>query len=79
MQSRATDIADHILSLGDWLIRVRGEVRVRDGLGDGFRVRVRDRASVRARGRLGFIYYCRNMLELNLGPSGKKQKTSKFA
>ena len=57
------------------------EVRVRDGLRDGFRDKVR--ASVRARGGLGFIYYCRNMLEQKLRPSRifekKKQKTSKFA
>ena len=40
--------------LKGFLFRVSGEVRVRDGLGDGFRVRVR--ANVRARGALGFIY-----------------------
>ena len=35
--------------LSGFLFRVRGRVGVRDGVGDGFRVRVRDRASVRAR------------------------------
>ena len=29
-------------------------VRVRDGVGNGLRVRVRDRASIRARGGLAF-------------------------
>ena len=37
---------------------------VRVGLGDGFRVR--DRASVRAKGGLGFIYYCRFLLDISL-------------
>ena len=46
--------------------RVRGEIRVRDGLGDGFRVR--DRTNVR--GGLGFIYYCWNIIEIMLCPSG---------
>ena len=57
------------------MIRVRSEVRVRDVLGDG--LRVRDRAGVRARGGLGFIYYCRNMLELKLHPSGILGKKNK--
>ena len=56
--------------LSSFLIRVRGEVRVRDGLGDGFRVRVRDRAGVRASGGFGFLYNCRNMVEIKLCPSG---------
>ena len=40
------------------------------GLGDGFRVRVRDRAGVRASGGFGFLYNCRNMVEIKLCPSG---------
>ena len=72
------------LFLSGFLIRVRGEVRIRDGLEDGFRVRVRvrDRARVRARGGLDFIYYCRDIIELKHRPSGifgKKQKTPEFA
>ena len=38
------------------LFRVRDGVKVRHGVGDGFRVRVRDRVSVRAKGWLGFMY-----------------------
>ena len=56
--------------LKGFLFRVSGEVRVRDGLGDGFRVRVRDRAGVRASGGFGFLYNCRNMVEIKLCPSG---------
>ena len=44
-----------------FVIRVRGGVRARDGVGDGFRVR--DRVSVRAKGGLDFIYYRPNLLE----------------
>ena len=59
------------------MIRVRGEVGVRVGLGDGFRVTVRDRVSIGAWEGLGFIFYCRNMLESKFGPSGifDKNKT----
>ena len=39
-------------TLSGFLTRVKGEVRVRDGIGDGFRVR--DRASVNAKARGGF-------------------------
>ena len=55
--------------LRGFLFRVSGEVRVRDGLGDGFRVRVRDRAGVRVSGGLGFLYKCQNMVETKLCPS----------
>ena len=55
--------------LSGLLFRVRGGVRVRDGVGDGFRVR--DRASVRARGGLGFIYHNSKKLELKLRLSVK--------
>ena len=56
---------------------------MRSGLGMGYGVvfldRVRDKASVRAR-VLCIIYYCRNVLELKLPPSGifgeKNQKAS---
>ena len=50
--------------------QVRDDLRVKDGLGGGFRVRVRDMASIRARGGLGTIYYCRDVLESKLRPSG---------
>ena len=36
-------------SLSGFSFRVSGRGRVRDGAGDGFRARVRDRASVRAK------------------------------
>ena len=39
-------------TLSGFLTRVKGEVRARDGIGDGFRVR--DRASVNAKARGGF-------------------------
>ena len=42
-------------------MRVRGEFRV--GVGYGFRVRVRGRVSVRAKGWLGFMYYGLMLLE----------------
>ena len=42
-----------------FVIRVRGGVRARDGVGDGFR----DRVSVRAWGGLGFLHYSPNLLE----------------
>ena len=43
-------------------------IRVKDGVvvGYGFRVRVSDRVSFRARGGLGFIYCRLNLLELKL-------------
>ena len=45
-------------TLSVFLTRVKGEVRVRDGIGDGFRVRDADRASgnAKARGGLGLIF-----------------------
>ena len=45
-------------------------------MGDGFRVRVRDRVNIRAKGWLGFTYYGPKLLELRLrsgGGFGKKQ------
>ena len=68
-QSGFQDIPDVFcfqVFLSGFLFRVRGEVRVRDGLGDDFRVRV----GVRASGGLGFIYNCQNMVETKLCPSG---------
>ena len=51
-------------------LRVRGWVR--DGVGDGFRVR--DRASVGARWGLEFMYRNPNLLEIKLHPSVKSWK-----
>ena len=45
-------------------------------MGDGFRVRVRDRVNIRAKGWLGFTYYGPKLLKLRLrsgGGFGKKQ------
>ena len=56
--------------LSGFLFRVR--VGVRDGVGDGFRVRVR------ARWGQGFIHHNPNLLELKLRPSGKTQKKQKI-
>ena len=47
-------------------IRIRGWFRVRVGGGAGFRVRVRERVSVRAKVWLGFMYYSLKLLELKL-------------
>ena len=57
------------------MIRVRGGVRVRDGVGDGFRFRV----SVRSRGGLSLIHFSPNLLELKLHSGGglKKKKIEK--
>ena len=61
-----------------FLFRVRGKVRVKVGVGGGFRVRV----SFRARRKVCFIHFNPNLLELKLRPSGKpppkkKQKKNK--
>ena len=58
--------------LSGFLFRVRGRVGVRDGVGDGFRVRVR------ARWGQGFIHHNPNLLELKLRPSGKTRKKQKI-
>ena len=53
------------------LIRVRGGVNIRDGF------RVTDRAMVRARGGMGFIYHSPNLLEVKLC-SGRKYRKNKY-
>ena len=66
-----------IFLLGLGLRRLGLEVRVKDGLGDGFKVRVNDRT----REGLGFIYYSQNITELKIRPSGifgKKTKDVRF-
>ena len=50
-------------------------------VGDSVRVRVRDRASVRAKGWLGFMYYGPKLLNLKLrsgGGFGKKQNRAEI-
>ena len=56
-------------------------IRDRDGfrVGDGFRVRVRDRISMRAKGWLGFMYYGLKLLELKLRSGGGFRKKQNHA
>ena len=54
------------------MFRVRGGVRVRDGVSFRVRVRVGIRSRVRARCRFGFIFFSTSKLELNICPYEKK-------
>ena len=60
---------------GGLLIRVRGGVRARDGVGDGIRVR----ASVRAWGSFGFMYDILTLLKIKLCPCGISEKKNMCA
>ena len=48
--------------------KVRDGLRIRVGVGDGFRVR--DRNSVNAKGRLGFMHYGLKLLKLKFRSGG---------
>ena len=54
------------------MFRVRGKVRVRDGVSFRVRVRVGTRSRVRARCRFVFIFFSTSKLESNICPNKKK-------